>query len=514
MSRYAIRADLNKKIQFHYGDITKIKIDAITNAANNTLLGGGGVDGAIHRAAGPDLLKECETLNGCETGQAKITKGYKLPAKYVIHTVGPIGEKPSLLKDCYFNSLELAKKHKLTSIAFPCISTGIYGYPNIGAAHVALKTVREWLEQKQENSDSIKCICFCLFLDIDKVLYKQLKSEYFPKVKEPDQESKDASIEEDEKASKYATANQSTSKSEACNSKKKEKKTILDKILPSSNLGSPKHHKEKSSTISKNFALKENKEQLGKKTERMKEQTSVPQGQKSSGAIRISDNMKDENEFSHHQVEHSPSEYKTFKKSSEKKKTDNVKTNEHHEVDNNCGENLKFKEEKSQPKKKNDKSISENTGEISAEERKQSETKLHQQKNKELKKTDDLQNKAVKYVDQEKNHTERVKSFEKASETGKEIRMSVNLSVLPAHNKDEQMDITNLQGSELIATEKLSSYPEVVDAFEQVDVEMAELSAKPDAENSFPVNTDSMIIINDQNNGDNAVDGNVLQSNQ
>ncbi|XP_070696987.1 ADP-ribose glycohydrolase MACROD2 isoform X5 [Pempheris klunzingeri] len=173
---------LSDKVSLYKGDITVLEVDAIVNAANSSLLGGGGVDGCIHKAAGSCLYDECHSLNGCETGKAKITCGYDLPARYVIHTVGPVARghvgptETNDLTSCYQNSLRLMKEHGLRTVAFPCISTGIYGFPNEPAADIALKTVKSWIE---ENPDKITRVIFCVFLETDFTIYKKNMSETF-----------------------------------------------------------------------------------------------------------------------------------------------------------------------------------------------------------------------------------------------------------------------------------------------------------------------------------------------
>jgi len=164
---------MNSTIRAQLGDITQLDVDAIVNAANSSLLGGGGVDGAIHRAAGPDLVHECRLLGGCKPGEAKMTRGYRLPARHVIHTVGPVWrggawQEADVLSSCYRRCLELASEHSIHSIAFPSISTGIFGYPIESACHVAVSTTRAFLGKP----NSIGEVIFCCFSRSDLEVYE------------------------------------------------------------------------------------------------------------------------------------------------------------------------------------------------------------------------------------------------------------------------------------------------------------------------------------------------------
>jgi O-acetyl-ADP-ribose deacetylase (regulator of RNase III) len=168
-------------IELVRGDITKIEAEALVNAANTSLLGGGGVDGAIHRAAGPRLLEACRKLNGCRTGEAKITKGYDLPARFVIHAAGPVWRggmhnEDRLLASCYSNSLRLAREYGITRIAFPSISTGAYRFPIKLAAPIALKTVRSFLE---ESPGVLETVIFVLFSEADRAFYNSVYKKIF-----------------------------------------------------------------------------------------------------------------------------------------------------------------------------------------------------------------------------------------------------------------------------------------------------------------------------------------------
>jgi O-acetyl-ADP-ribose deacetylase (regulator of RNase III) len=163
------------RIELIKGDITKLEVDAIVNAANSSLLGGGGVDGAIHRAAGPELLEECKSLNGCKAGEAKITKGYDLPATYVIHTVGPIWREgiqneTQLLRSAYQNSLEIAEAYSIKSIAFPNISTGVYGFPKVLAGRIAVNTVKDFLR----TNSTLEKVIFVVYDEENFEIYKEL----------------------------------------------------------------------------------------------------------------------------------------------------------------------------------------------------------------------------------------------------------------------------------------------------------------------------------------------------
>ncbi|KAH7322912.1 hypothetical protein B0I35DRAFT_190221 [Stachybotrys elegans] len=183
LARRPASASLNDRVHLIRRDITTLEVDAVVNAANRYLAGGGGVDGSIHRAAGPRLQAACDKLDGCPTGDAKMTPGFNLPARYVIHAVGPrygsgdTGKEEALLRNCYTKSLTLAADHELTSVAFSCISTGIYGYPHEDAAHVAIGAVRKFMEERPE---AVQHVVFVTFTTTDVATYNEILPLYFP----------------------------------------------------------------------------------------------------------------------------------------------------------------------------------------------------------------------------------------------------------------------------------------------------------------------------------------------
>ncbi len=177
---FPVDRDLNSKISLFHGDLTRLQVDAIVNAANESLLGGGGIDGAIHRAAGPGLRRECSDLTRCKMGDARISAGHRLPAKHVIHTVGPRDGSESVLASCYRRCMELALQNNIRSIAFCCIATGEFLFDNRKAADVALRTVREWLAEKPEHRAAIDRVIFCTFIRIDQAWYRDLAPVHFP----------------------------------------------------------------------------------------------------------------------------------------------------------------------------------------------------------------------------------------------------------------------------------------------------------------------------------------------
>ncbi|KAF2159583.1 hypothetical protein M409DRAFT_70906 [Zasmidium cellare ATCC 36951] len=195
----------NDKISIVRKDITKLETDAIVNAANESLLGGGGVDGAIHAAAGPDLLDECRELEGCDTGSAKITDAYELPCKKVIHAVGPVygsakrkGLHAELLSGCYTKSLELAVENKCKSLAFSALSTGVYGYPSGEAAETAIQAVKGWLEENDKRAEKIERVVFCQFMEKDQKAYENYIPKYFPPAAEKKAEESEEKVDAEE----------------------------------------------------------------------------------------------------------------------------------------------------------------------------------------------------------------------------------------------------------------------------------------------------------------------------
>ena len=196
--KFAYHSEINDKISIFRGDMTTLEIDAVVNAANESLLGGGGIDGCIHDAAGPHLRLHNATLGGCDVGNTKISPGFAMPAKYILSTVGPRGENPQKLQSCYETILDLVVQHELKTVAFCCVSTGIFGYPLDRATTVALDTVRTWME-KDDNYKKVDRLIFIVFLEKEKSMYEAMLPLYFP-VEQPENENASASdnVEEEQ----------------------------------------------------------------------------------------------------------------------------------------------------------------------------------------------------------------------------------------------------------------------------------------------------------------------------
>lgn len=192
---FEVDPTLNDKVSTFVGDITNLEVDGVVNAATDSLLGGRGVDGAIHSAAGKQLLEECRALGGCKPGDAKTTAGYRLPAKYVVHTVGPRTKDVATLRSCYLSCMREMVRHGMRSIAFCCIATGVYGFPHERAVHVALRTVRRYLEalKRSKTIDLVDRIVFCLYRSVDVRQYQRWMQVYFPM----DQATEDEVIEDE-----------------------------------------------------------------------------------------------------------------------------------------------------------------------------------------------------------------------------------------------------------------------------------------------------------------------------
>lgn len=288
--------EINSKVSFWmHGDSASLAADAIVNAANEGLWAGGGICGVIHRAAGPQLQEACLKVAPCETGKAALTEGFKLPAKYVIHAVGPVGEKPELLKGAYESTLNYVDGEKIRSVGLCCISTGIFGYPIVKATHIALETVRTWLEN-EENRNKADRIIFVVFEQRDVKVYYKLAHEYFPLTEEeiatcpPDaeEESQDEDSKEETKAKNLAKSeNEKSDKKEKKSQKRQEKDA--KKAMKVEEKAEKKQKKAEEKADKKEKKKKEKEEKAARKGKKVKGSSSSS----SSSSDSDSDNSAD-----------------------------------------------------------------------------------------------------------------------------------------------------------------------------------------------------------------------------